>query len=277
GSQRLPLGALVDQPLSASLAVGGWQVQEGEVIAALVVGAVGAEGGVAFLVDEPRRGVGEAGAGILVGRDALRLEEQRPAVAEALEHVVEPRGDGDELGLCRAVQVGTTVSERALERAVLVENDAGSDQTGPGQVVAQADSLLAVFGEVQHRRAPLWRVWRDRTARKAGSWRVTHTATAWPASQIRRPASHRRRPRPMAAASVPLRIVKLRGAPAIRIGSVSARCSGTSKPGRDDGWPSMEITLRVSVDEGAAGEGEERQEERGGGEGDGEPEHHLHH
>ena len=33
-----------------------------------------------------------------------------------------------------------------------------------------------------------------------------------------------------AAASVPLRIVKLRGAPAISTGSVSERCNGTSYP-----------------------------------------------
>ena len=66
----------------------------------------------------------------------------------------------------------------------------------------------------------MWRVWRDRTVRKAGSWRVTHTAIVWPAIQMRSPAIQSRRPRPIAAASVPLRIVKLRGAPAIRIGSV---------------------------------------------------------
>ena len=71
-------------------------------------------------------------------------------------------------------------------------------------------------------------VWRERTVRKAGSCLVTHTATAWPATQMRSPASHRRSPRPMAAASVPLRMAKPRGAPAIRIGSVSARCSGAS-------------------------------------------------
>ena len=34
-----------------------------------------------------------------------------------------------------------------------------------------------------------------------------------------------------AAARVPLRIAKARGLPAIKIGSVSARCSATSKPG----------------------------------------------
>jgi hypothetical protein len=88
GLQRLSFRALVDQPLGAALTVGRRQVEEGKAVAALVVGAVGAERGIALLVDQSRRRVGEARTGILVGGHALGLEEQRPAVAEALQHVV---------------------------------------------------------------------------------------------------------------------------------------------------------------------------------------------
>ena len=56
------------------------------------------------------------------------------------------------------------------------------------------------------------------------------TASAWPIIHTARPGSHKRRPRPKAAASVPLAMATVRGAPPRRIGSVSARCSGTSKP-----------------------------------------------
>ena len=155
GFQGLTFGALVEQALRPALTVGRRQVEKRQVVATLVMGAIGAEGGVAFLVDEPGGGVGEARAGILVGGHALGLEEQRPAVAEALKHIVQTRGDGDELRLGGTVEVGTTVAQRALEGAVLVEDDAGPDEAGPRQVVAQTGGLLAVFGEVQHRSAPL--------------------------------------------------------------------------------------------------------------------------
>ena len=83
--------ALVEEALGAALVLGRRQVEEGQEVPALVVGAVGAEGGVALLIDQPRGRIGKARAGILVGRDALGLEEQRPARAEALQDVVEPR------------------------------------------------------------------------------------------------------------------------------------------------------------------------------------------
>jgi len=53
-------------------------------------------------------------------------------------------------------------------------------------------------------------------------WTMNHRAI---------PPIHSCRPKPIEAASVPLIIVTLRGAPASRIGSVNARCNGTSKPG----------------------------------------------
>ena len=41
----------------------------------------------------------------------FRFEKQRPAFAEALENVVETRGDRDELGLGRAVEIRATVAD----------------------------------------------------------------------------------------------------------------------------------------------------------------------
>ena len=53
--------------------------------------------------------------------------------------------------------------------------------------------------------------------------RAAQAEIAWPMAQITRPAIQRRRPRPIAHASVPLTMASARGAPASRMGSVSAR------------------------------------------------------
>ena len=129
--------ALVEEALGATFMLGRRQVEEGQEIAAFMVGAVGTEGGVALLVDQPRRRIGKAGAGIAgwPGRARPRRTSAQP-LAEALEDVIEPRADRDEFGLGGAVEVGAAVAHGALERAVLVEDDAGSDQAGPRQVVA---------------------------------------------------------------------------------------------------------------------------------------------
>src|SRR5262249_56697287 len=105
--------------------------------------------------------------------------------------------DGDELSLRGAVEVGPPITQRALERTILVEDDAAAQQTCPRQIIGEGCSFLAILGEVQHRSAPLWRAWGDSTVRKAGSLRVTHTAMVWPVSQISSPASHKRKPSPI--------------------------------------------------------------------------------
>ena len=60
---------------------------------------------------------------------------------------------------------------------------------------------------------------------------AAQTAAAWPTAQISAPGIQSRRPSAIAAASVPLAIATVRGAPPIRIGSVSARWTGAKKPG----------------------------------------------
>ena len=47
-------------------------------------------------------------------------------------------GDGDQFGRDGGIQIGTTELRRALERAVLVQHDAGADQRHPGKVVGKA-------------------------------------------------------------------------------------------------------------------------------------------
>src|SRR3989475_7424247 len=55
--------------------------------------------------------------------------------------------------LRRAVEVGATKARRALETAVLVQDDARCHQSGPGQPVGEQGRSLAVFGEVQDRKS----------------------------------------------------------------------------------------------------------------------------
>src|SRR3546814_19202512 len=63
----------------------------------------------------------------------LRLEEERPASAEAAQHVVEPRAGRDQFGLGRTLQVGPTEAEAALEAAILIEHAPRRDQRRPWQ------------------------------------------------------------------------------------------------------------------------------------------------
>ena len=155
GDDRLRLGALVEEAFGAARGVGRRQIEKGEKVAALVVCAFGLEGGAALLVDQPRRGIGEAARRIAVGSDALGFEEQGPAVAEAFQRIVESRRDSDQLGLGGAVEVGAPVAQCALEASVLVQDDAGRHQARPWQVVGQVLVAAAVLGEAQHDSAPL--------------------------------------------------------------------------------------------------------------------------
>ena len=157
GFHRLRIGALVQHALGAALALRRREIEQGEAVAALMMRAIGAEGVIALLVDQPRRGIGEACARIVVGRNPLGLEEQRPTFAEAPQDVVEPGRHRHQLGLRGAVEVGAAVAQRALEGAVLVEHDPRRNQARPRQVVGQRGAVLAVLSEAQHDSAPLWR------------------------------------------------------------------------------------------------------------------------
>ena len=73
-----------------------------------------------------------------MGGLALGFDEDRPAGSETAQRVVEARGDRDQLGGRRGIEVRTAKSGRALERAVLVEDDAFTHQRRPGQEVGEA-------------------------------------------------------------------------------------------------------------------------------------------
>ena len=83
---------------------------------------------------------------------ALRLDENGPAGAETAQGVVEAASDGDEFGRHCAVEIRSAEPCRALERTVLVEDDALADQCGPRQEVREAGVGAAIFGEIHHDR-----------------------------------------------------------------------------------------------------------------------------
>src|SRR3546814_685671 len=312
------------------------------------------EGGAAFLVHQPRQRLGKLRVRIVGSGPALGLDEQRPARPHATQRVVQPRRRGDQLALRRAVEVRPTKPGRALETAVLVQDDARRDQPGPGQPVGEQRRALAVFGEVQHRGVPSHVQQRamldvsrkdlhelridarsphrqrmaddpehgtgnpelqaqphsgsqravgnrhgarrtaqqdrlgeravqrhlepgregnrgahttapqDKLKNERKNWKkdgygrevrvsgrngrrrhticalvtgvqtcalpISHTASEWPTIQSTAPGIQSCRPSPTAAASVPLAIATVRGAPPSKIGSVSERCKGTSNP-----------------------------------------------
>ena len=84
--------------------------------------------GLALGIEEGRGCVGKQAGRISRCFVALRLDEDRPARTEPTECVVEPPGDGDQLGGDGGIQVGATEARRALETPVLVEDDAFSDE-----------------------------------------------------------------------------------------------------------------------------------------------------
>ena len=89
--------------------------------------------------------------GYWVAREALRFEEERPTRPESLEGIVQTRDGGEQLGGAAACQIGTAESDRLLEDGVFLENDAGSDQAGPRQIVGQSRRGFSVFTERKHR------------------------------------------------------------------------------------------------------------------------------
>src|SRR3546814_20287330 len=68
-----------------------------------------------FAIDERGGSVGKIALGIAARRHALRLDEDRPARTQPAQGIVQPGGDGDQLGGRRRIQIGTTKLRRALE------------------------------------------------------------------------------------------------------------------------------------------------------------------
>jgi hypothetical protein len=223
------LAALIEPGFGARGVLGRRQIEDGEEIADTKCAPASSKSALRSASTRPRPDR-ETAVGIGRGLAALRLDEDRPARAETAEGVVDAAGDGDQLGGDGGIQIGTAEARRALERAVLVEDDALGDERGPGQIVGKAGRC----GDI--RQGSSWRcASSDRQMSRGcadGGGRPRRRADrAWPPTRPRngrwprsaRPTSQRRRPRPTAPASVPLRMAMERGAPPSRMCSVSAR------------------------------------------------------
>jgi len=152
--ETLLLTAFVEPAFGAGRVFGRRQPGEGQEIAGLEMRACFLEIGLALGIDQRRRGVGKMAVGIAVGGMALRFDEDRPAGAEAAEGVVEAARDRDQLGRDGGIEIGAAKARRALEAAVFVEHDARADQRRPRQEVGKPGVLVAIFGEIHHRRSP---------------------------------------------------------------------------------------------------------------------------
>jgi hypothetical protein len=86
-----------------------------------------------FGIDELRGRFGEIADRIAAGGLAPGLDEDRPACAETAQRIVEPRGDRNQLGGRRRLEVRSTELRCALKRAVLVEDDAFTHERRPRQ------------------------------------------------------------------------------------------------------------------------------------------------
>src|SRR5467141_418277 len=89
---------------------------------------------------------------ILAGGVTLRLDKDGPARAEPPQRVVQPAGDADEFRWHRGIQIRPPEPCRALKRAILVEDDALVDQSGPGQEIHQMRYGSTILSEVHHAR-----------------------------------------------------------------------------------------------------------------------------
>lgn len=105
------------------------------------------------------------GLGLFAAAAGLGLALWRAAPnAEALERVVDPRGNRDQLGRRAGVEIRPAEPCRALECAVLVQHDPWADQPRPGEEVGELPAPGAIFPEVEHGRRPLLQTSRCRRA-----------------------------------------------------------------------------------------------------------------
>ena len=129
--------AFVQPCLGARGFLRGRKKQEGQEVARHKMRARFLEIGLSLSVDQTGCRIGKATVRIGAGLVALRLDEDAPAQSKSTEGVVDAAGDGDQLGRDGGIEIGTSKPGSALERAVLVEHDAGSNESDPGQIVGE--------------------------------------------------------------------------------------------------------------------------------------------
>src|SRR5713226_4692381 len=98
---------------------------------------------------------------ILAGGVTLRFDKDGPARTEPPQGVVQPAGDADQFRWHRGIQIRPAKLGRALKRAILVEDDALVDQSGPGQEIRQMGYGSTILTEVHHARASNGEMARD--------------------------------------------------------------------------------------------------------------------
>src|SRR5882724_2311242 len=89
---------------------------------------------------------------IFAGGVTLRFDKDGPARTEPPQGVVQPAGDADQFRWHCGIQIRPTKPCRALKRAILVEDDALVDQSGPGQKIHQMGYGSTILSEVHHAR-----------------------------------------------------------------------------------------------------------------------------
>src|SRR5665213_2083514 len=142
--------ALVEETLGSPCLFRRGQIEKGQEISGLVMRALLLELSAALDVDQRRRHVREMAFGILAGGLTLRFDKYSPARAEPAQRVIQPAGDADQLRRHGGIQIWPSKPRGTLKRAVLVEDDALVDQSGPGQEVSKLCRRPPVFSEVHH-------------------------------------------------------------------------------------------------------------------------------
>ena len=128
------------------------QEGEGQEVAALEMPFLGLEAAAALIVDQGGDRIGEkAGRVVLRGR-AQRLEVETPAGAQAAQGVVELSAGGHQPRIRGAGQIGAAKGQGLLEAAILVQQQARTDQRHPGQMIEEPVGLGAIFPQIKHRR-----------------------------------------------------------------------------------------------------------------------------
>ncbi len=75
----------------------------------------------------------------------MRVASKKRAQPEpkALQNIIDAGRDTHQLGFGRAIEVWSAVADRPLEAAILVEDNARSDQACPGQPIRQPIGVAA--------------------------------------------------------------------------------------------------------------------------------------
>ena len=172
------------------------------------------EGGSPLFVDEPGDGIGKIRFGIAERFDPFGLEEERPARAEAAQHIVRLAQAATSSASVALSRSGPRKQKRPLKASVLVEHDAGCDEGRPRQMVGQTIGAIAVFGEVQHDQPCLLaKVTNEHRCEVGIALGGEDGEANGPAPTARARRSTSEDPDPSAAATVPLTMAMARGAP----------------------------------------------------------------